>query len=63
MTFAEVDAAFDAKRLDDWDRAAFVAAHAINANPYLRRPVDVRNPLRAAEEYRRVELEDVPGLN
>ena len=62
MTFAEVDAAFDAKRLDDWDRAAFVAAPAINANPYFRRPVDVRNPPPAARDDPRVELEYVPGL-
>lgn len=53
-----------ALREETWDRAAFIATYAINANPYRKTPLIVRNPL--AEEpprdYALVRLEDVDVL-
>lgn len=46
MTYAEAVEIATAKRLEEWDRVAFISAHAINANPYLERFRQVNNPFR-----------------
>lgn len=35
-----------AKRLEEWDRVAFISTYAANANPYLQRKIVVENPFR-----------------
>ena len=62
LTFAELVVLGETNRVEAWDRAAFVATYACNANPFLRRPVNVANPYRESESSgkpERVRLEDV----
>ena len=62
MTLAELDAMFEARRVEEWERSAFLATYAANANPYRKRWFDVKNPFRAetTTAVERVDLADVP---
>ena len=63
MTLAELDAMFEARRVEEWERTSFLATYAANANPYRKRRLDVKNPFRAGTEsaaVERVDLADVP---
>ena len=33
MTLADLDAMFEARRVEEWERTAFLATYAANANP------------------------------
>ena len=61
LTYAELVQLGEAKRVEEWERAAFVATYAYNANPFLRRPVNVSNPfmVQKEQEVERVRFEDV----
>ena len=63
VTFAELDYIARERILDRWDRAAFIATCAFNANPFLKRYVQIKNPFRYHEperDYEKVDLKDVP---
>ena len=64
MTLAELDATSEAvRRVEEWERTAFLATYAANANPYRKRWLDVKNPFRAGTSdaaVERVDLADVP---
>lgn len=63
VTFAELDYIATQRTIAAWDRAAFVATCAFNANPFLKRYVPIQNPYRHDEpvrDYQLVNLEDVP---
>ena len=53
---------FEARRVEEWERTAFLATYAANANPYRKRWLDVKNPFRAetTTAVERVDLADVP---
>jgi hypothetical protein len=63
LTLADLDAMFEARRVEEWERTAFLATYAANANPYRKRRLDVKNPFRAGASdaaVERVDLADVP---
>lgn len=62
MTFGELDAMFEARRDEEWERVAFLATYAANANPYRKRWLDVKNPFRdeTTTAVERVDLADAP---
>jgi hypothetical protein len=63
LTLADLDAMFEARRVEEWERTAFLATYAANANPYRKRWLDVKNPFRAGASdaaVERVDLADVP---
>lgn len=57
-TFAELAEIAQTRRVEAWERAAFVASYAFNSNPYLRRPVEVPNPARAKQTETVVKKDD-----
>ncbi|MBQ5789978.1 MAG: hypothetical protein IIW01_06785, partial [Thermoguttaceae bacterium] len=49
--------------IEEWERTAFLATYAANANPYRKRWLDVKNPFRVGASgaaVERVDLADVP---
>ena len=63
VTFAELDYVATQRTIAAWDRAAFIATCAFNANPFLKRYVPIKNPYRVDEDsrdYQLVDLADVP---
>ena len=63
LTLADLDAMFEARRVEEWERTAFLATYAANANPYRKRWLDVKNPFRVGAEsaaVERIDLADVP---
>ena len=63
LTFAELLTVARSRRREEWDKAAFISSYAINANPYLKKPIDVRNPYREPPKPIKVRLEDVAALS
>ena len=60
VTLAELDEIARTRRLEEWDRAAFVATCAFNANPFLKSYTPIKNPFRNEEDYVvKVDLESV----
>ena len=61
LTFAQVWRIARNRKIDEWDKVAFVASYALNSGGF-KKWIRVENPFRV--EYRQVELEelDVPGL-
>lgn len=63
MTLGELDAMFEARRVEEWERTAFLATYAANANPYRKHWLDVENPFRVdapSAGVKQVDLADVP---
>jgi hypothetical protein len=50
LTLADLDAMFEARRVEEWERTAFLATYAANANPCRKRRLDVK--IRSASERR-----------
>ena len=61
MTFAQVWKIARNRKIDEWDKVAFIASYALNSGGF-KKWIRVENPFRV--EYRQVELEelDIPGL-
>lgn len=53
---------FEARRAEEWERVAFLATYAANANPYRKRWLDVKNPFcdETTAAVERVDLADAP---
>ena len=61
MTFAQVWKIARNRKIDAWDKVAFIASYALNSGGF-KKWIRVENPFRV--EYKQVELEelDIPGL-
>ena len=61
LTFAQVWKIARNRKIDEWDKVAFVASYALKSGGF-KKWIRVENPFRM--EYRQVELEelDVPGM-
>ncbi|MGI5841472.1 MAG: hypothetical protein ACOX6N_04615 [Patescibacteria group bacterium] len=51
-----------ARRVEEWDKAAFVAYYSINANPFLTTTIDVQNPYKEPPPLVMVPLDEVEAL-
>lgn len=61
MSFAQVWRIARNRKIDEWDKVAFIASYALNSGGF-KKWIRVENPFRM--EYRQVELEelDIPGM-
>lgn len=61
LTFAQVWKIARNRKIDEWDKVAFVASYALNSGGF-KKWIRVENPFRV--EYKQVELEelDIPGM-
>ena len=61
MTFAQVWKIARNRKIDEWDKVAFIASYALNSGGF-KKWIRVENPFRV--EYKQVELEelDIPGM-
>jgi len=62
LTYAEAVEIATAKRLEEWERVAFLSTHAVNANPYLKRAIIVENPLREPPQPVKMTEREVAAL-
>lgn len=61
LTFAQVWKIARNRKIEEWDKVAFVASYALNSGGF-KKWIRVENPFRV--EYKQVELEelDIPGM-
>ena len=61
LTFAQVWKIARNRKIEDWDKVAFVASYALNSGGF-KKWIRIENPFRV--EYKQVELEelDIPGM-